>query len=264
MWECSHCKRPIQDFEEGILIADDDLLNWRVVHHISCDDDKGPWHPLAQFIGKRGARNFRSMERGGAFSDLSPDAVRTLRALVVREDYDAKRVRRTKFLDWLRVQVKRDDPIGDLARDVVQDKQGVLQWFRAETWPNPSLSQLYSMLRFRFASSEALVALVEAYREWQSYGNTYRDTRDPVAKPKPQRPPYQTKPIRERDGWLALRFRIFKRDGYRCQLCGRDAQDGIKLEVDHKLARSKGGSDDPANLWTLCFDCNRGKSDDDL
>lgn len=61
--------------------------------------------------------------------------------------------------------------------------------------------------------------------------------------------------------WLSLRFDVFKRDNYRCQICGRTAQDdNVKLEVDHKLAKSKGGTDTLDNLWTLCFDCNRGKS----
>jgi len=63
---------------------------------------------------------------------------------------------------------------------------------------------------------------------------------------------------------LALRYAIFKRDSYRCQICGRSAHDGITLEIDHKIPRSKCGTDDPGNLWVLCFDCNRGKSDSDL
>lgn len=62
----------------------------------------------------------------------------------------------------------------------------------------------------------------------------------------------------------AVRFAIFKRDGYRCQICGRSAQQGMVLEIDHKLPRAKGGTDDRSNLWTLCFDCNRGKRDSDL
>lgn len=61
---------------------------------------------------------------------------------------------------------------------------------------------------------------------------------------------------------LSKRFRVLQRDGYRCQLCGRTAaHDGVRLEVDHKHPRAKGGSDHMGNLWTLCFDCNRGKSD---
>jgi len=63
---------------------------------------------------------------------------------------------------------------------------------------------------------------------------------------------------------LSLRYDILKRDGYKCQICGRDASDGMKLEVDHKIPRAKGGSNEPDNLWALCFDCNHGKSDKDL
>jgi hypothetical protein len=60
---------------------------------------------------------------------------------------------------------------------------------------------------------------------------------------------------------LNLRYRILKRDAFRCQLCGVCSNDGahIRLEVDHKIARSNGGTDDPQNLWTLCFECNHGK-----
>lgn len=61
-----------------------------------------------------------------------------------------------------------------------------------------------------------------------------------------------------------LRFEILKRDGYRCCLCGRSAQDGAELEVDHKVPVAKGGKTEPDNLWTLCKDCNRGKRDKDL
>lgn len=58
-----------------------------------------------------------------------------------------------------------------------------------------------------------------------------------------------------------LRYLVLKRDKYRCQLCGKSASDGIELEVDHKLARAKGGKNTLDNLWALCFYCNRGKSD---
>jgi hypothetical protein len=52
------------------------------------------------------------------------------------------------------------------------------------------------------------------------------------------------------------RFFVFKRDRYRCRICGRS---GIELEVDHKVPVAQGGSDALDNLQTLCFDCNRGK-----
>jgi hypothetical protein len=67
--------------------------------------------------------------------------------------------------------------------------------------------------------------------------------------------------LEEKPGWLALRFATLKRDKYRCRLCGTTAEDGdhVRLEVDHRIARANGGTDEPGNLWTLCFSCNRGK-----
>ena len=62
------------------------------------------------------------------------------------------------------------------------------------------------------------------------------------------------------------RFAILKRDNYRCRICGanRETHSTIELEVDHITARSKGGTNDPINLWTLCLPCNRGKGNQDL
>lgn len=61
---------------------------------------------------------------------------------------------------------------------------------------------------------------------------------------------------------LQKRFRILQRDKSRCQVCGKTpSQGGVFLEVDHKFPRSKGGDNSDENLWTLCRECNRGKSD---
>ena len=69
---------------------------------------------------------------------------------------------------------------------------------------------------------------------------------------------------RERERQLltpGLRYDILKRDNFRCQICGRTARDGVTLEVDHKKPIARGGKTEPNNLWTLCWDCNRGKAD---
>lgn len=58
----------------------------------------------------------------------------------------------------------------------------------------------------------------------------------------------------------SLRFEIFARDGFICQYCGQRPPD-VVLELDHIHPRSKGGDDDPLNLITSCWDCNRGKRD---
>lgn len=57
-----------------------------------------------------------------------------------------------------------------------------------------------------------------------------------------------------------LRFEILKRDNFRCCYCGR-TPGVVELYVDHVIPRAKGGSDEPSNLVTTCFDCNAGKSD---
>lgn len=55
-----------------------------------------------------------------------------------------------------------------------------------------------------------------------------------------------------------LRFSIFERDNFTCQYCGKTPPD-VMLNVDHIVPVSKGGTDDPENLRTSCFECNSGK-----
>jgi 5-methylcytosine-specific restriction endonuclease McrA len=50
----------------------------------------------------------------------------------------------------------------------------------------------------------------------------------------------------------ALRQRILRRDGWRCQSCGSMAN----LEVHHKQFRSHSGEDSEENLITLCTACH--------
>jgi HNH endonuclease len=56
-----------------------------------------------------------------------------------------------------------------------------------------------------------------------------------------------------------LRVQILARDGYKCRMCGR-TKDEVPLEVDHIVALADDGTDELANLATLCRDCNGGKS----
>ena len=61
---------------------------------------------------------------------------------------------------------------------------------------------------------------------------------------------------------LSLRYKVMKRDGFKCVLCGKTKKESI-LEIDHIIPVSKGGGNNLKNLQTLCFDCNRGKRDHD-
>ncbi len=56
----------------------------------------------------------------------------------------------------------------------------------------------------------------------------------------------------------SLRYAILSRDSFTCRYCGAQAPH-VYLEVDHVVPKSHGGSNDPGNLVTACFDCNRGK-----
>lgn len=57
---------------------------------------------------------------------------------------------------------------------------------------------------------------------------------------------------------LKLRYEIFKRDDFKCVLCGATAQDDL-LMIDHIKPVVKGGLNECENLRTLCRQCNLGK-----
>jgi len=56
-----------------------------------------------------------------------------------------------------------------------------------------------------------------------------------------------------------LRYQVLARDNFRCKSCGRGADDGVKLNVDHIIPVDWGGTNDIDNLMVLCDECNRGK-----
>jgi hypothetical protein len=59
---------------------------------------------------------------------------------------------------------------------------------------------------------------------------------------------------------VKVRLEILKRDRFTCSYCGAHPPD-VLLEIDHVIPKAAGGSDDPENLVTACWDCNRGKGD---
>lgn len=61
----------------------------------------------------------------------------------------------------------------------------------------------------------------------------------------------------------SLRTAIKERDNYTCQMCSVSVMDQslLLLEIDHIIPVSKGGMSTDDNLQTLCWKCNRTKSD---
>lgn len=49
---------------------------------------------------------------------------------------------------------------------------------------------------------------------------------------------------------------IFKRDNYRCVICGRGIQDGVEIHADHIKPKDKGGQATIENGQTLCAEHN--------
>ena len=54
------------------------------------------------------------------------------------------------------------------------------------------------------------------------------------------------------------RKNILRRDGHRCQYCGRAE---VPLTVDHVIPRARGGQDTWENLVAACVRCNNKKGD---
>ena len=69
---------------------------------------------------------------------------------------------------------------------------------------------------------------------------------------------YDIKPNKRKPIPKSVREAVFKRDNYCCVKCGSTKN----LEVDHKVSLANGGTNEMANLQTLCQDCNRRKGVD--
>jgi len=61
--------------------------------------------------------------------------------------------------------------------------------------------------------------------------------------------------------WYSARYDVLKRDGFRCQYCGRRASEGAVLQVDHVRPISKAWHLRLSmnNLKAICSACNYGK-----
>ncbi len=53
-----------------------------------------------------------------------------------------------------------------------------------------------------------------------------------------------------------MKEEIFRKDNYRCIVCGRGRQDGVEICADHKLPKDKGGTNTVENGQTLCMEHN--------
>lgn len=194
---------------------------------------------------------------------------------------------RFNFDQFMRKKIEEDLGVYENIVEIAYANQNLLTRYRAELMYLPERASadeakrrkipywIYSRKETELCSEEILspvvapeVECVVCYRSPKGR-NTYRDRfcygfdqvldfRDQVKRQMEIRSSayYQRKIMTD-----SLRYDILKRDGFRCVLCGRSANDGVKLHVDHILPVSRGGKTERDNLRTLCSDCNMGKRD---
>lgn len=105
-----------------------------------------------------------------------------------------------------------------------------------------------------------------ALEKFIEYINSKDDTEEPQKEIRPKEsaivPKKESKPVKKpiikkrtnRIANLRQRFKIMKRDGFKCVLCGSSpaTQIGCELHIDHITPWSKGGETVENNLRTLC------------
>lgn len=60
--------------------------------------------------------------------------------------------------------------------------------------------------------------------------------------------------------WEQTRKRILSRDKGLCQVCMADGKLRPAKQVDHKVPKFEGGSEDDDNLQAICVDCHKAKT----
>jgi 5-methylcytosine-specific restriction protein A len=62
------------------------------------------------------------------------------------------------------------------------------------------------------------------------------------------------------NAWTKRRARILLRDCGLCQVCKRDGRVTVATEVDHRVPKSQGGTDEDDNLQSICNPCHKTKT----
>jgi hypothetical protein len=120
---------------------------------------------------------------------------------------------------------------------------GFMWLFKGDTYLMDSLSD-----NRKYSIEEMQLLILEYYdrdrQKWERLKRKYRsDTIEDVS--------YQRERIPE-----SVRIEVWRRDGGKCARCGSRE----KLEYDHIVPVSKGGSNTARNIELLCESCNRKKS----
>jgi hypothetical protein len=117
----------------------------------------------------------------------------------------------------------------------------------------------------RFGSWRKALEAFVAYANGSLEGVAVADAHERFTVTPPSVPFDEPKRTSRNISWR-LRFLVMRRDGFRCQQCGRSPANtlGTVLVIDHVHPWSKGGESVYDNLRTLCEKCNGGKSNLEL
>jgi len=141
---------------------------------------------------------------------------------------------------------------GIVARDLISEME-LFAGQTARNWGSPLRSQGREISR---PDGELLISLLSSGAPMDRVPNNI--------------PPHRSDAVRvtrrkTRQVPLSLRYKVLKRDDFRCVKCGRSPamEPGLQLHVDHVTPWSEGGDTVLDNLQCLCAECNLGKSNRD-
>lgn len=126
-----------------------------------------------------------------------------------------------------------------------------------ERWYRQEQQRFDDWNHFQTALTNLTKAAVPLWEQGDGYGGTVMNAiRESFyragLKSKPD-PTHQKQGRKKIPGHV--RTEVYERDLYRCVQCGTH----LKLTLDHIVPWSKGGTDTPDNLQTLCQPCNSRK-----
>ena len=106
---------------------------------------------------------------------------------------------------------------------------------------------------------------LEQFKKWYV---KHKNSENDIETEESEEEDFDSSEMPELDSYYFVRsgkwWAVLARGKWKCLSCGRSArEDGVLLEVDHIIPRSKGGSNDMSNLQTICKKCNIGKSNRD-
>jgi hypothetical protein len=142
--------------------------------------------------------------------------------------------------------------------------------------PGRGLSELIIAFILLYALAESFICIGEGrepqlenrLEQFKEFYLAFKNTENDIETEESEEEDFDSSEMPELDSYSFVRagkwWGVLARDKWKCLSCGISArEDGVLLEFDHIIPRSKGGSNEMSNLQTLGKKCNIGKSNRD-